>query len=56
MDAERVLALLADACLTLEQAGEHAAAAYVGHAISLLEDRYGAAQGTEPSQHGGDGI
>lgn len=41
MDAGRVYALLKQALRLLEEAEEHAIAAYVGHGMALVEARYG---------------
>lgn len=41
MEPARVMDTLAQACRALEAAGEHAAAAYVGHAMDLVSERYG---------------
>jgi uncharacterized membrane protein len=41
MDAVRVYSLLHEVCLELDQADEHAAAAYVDRAMALLRERYG---------------
>jgi hypothetical protein len=40
MDAVQVYDLLKKACLELEESGEYAVAAFVGHAMTLLEERY----------------
>jgi hypothetical protein len=49
MDAAHVLSLLADACRQLEDAGEHAAAAYVGHAMIIVERRFPDARSDPPA-------
>lgn len=41
MDMVRVYALLRDACRVLDDAEEHAIAAYVGLAMALVEEKYG---------------
>ena len=45
MVATRVYALLQEACAALETAEDHAIAAYVGFAMSLVEEKYGLDQG-----------
>lgn len=40
MDAARAYALLQEACRMLEDAEEHAIAAYVGHSMTLVEARF----------------
>ena len=44
MDAMRVYALLQQACRLLEEGEEHAIAAYVGHAMTLIDHRYRVAE------------
>ena len=41
MDADRVYALLQEACRRLEEEREYAISAYVGHAMAMIESRYG---------------
>jgi len=41
MDAARMMALMGELCVALEEAGDHAAAAHVGHAMDLLSKRHG---------------
>jgi len=41
MDPLRVYALLQEACRSLEQAGDFAVAAHIGHAMGLIEHQYG---------------
>ena len=41
MDILHAYALLRDACHALDETGDHAVAAYVGHGMALLETRYG---------------
>lgn len=40
MDAQRVYALLQQACMLLEDAGNYHIAAHVGQAMALVEERY----------------
>lgn len=40
MDAQRVYALLQQACMLLEDAGDFHIAAHVGQAMALVEGRY----------------
>jgi hypothetical protein len=40
MAAAEAFALLTEACRALEELGEHAAAAYIGHALLTLERRH----------------
>ncbi len=49
MNATRVHSLLHDACQALDAADEHAIAAYVGLAMTLLADKYGI--GVEDADH-----
>lgn len=41
MNADRVYALLQDACRSLEDAGDFAIAAYVGLGMALMHEKYG---------------
>ena len=41
MAASRIYALLQEACAALETSDDHAIAAYVGFAMSLVEEKYG---------------
>ncbi|MEG3163713.1 hypothetical protein U1701_03810 [Sphingomonas sp. PB2P19] len=41
MDASRTYTLLQEACCTLDNAGDHAIAAYVGLGMALIEAKYG---------------
>lgn len=41
MDADRVYALLQEACRMLEGADDHAIAAYVGQSMALVQAKYG---------------
>lgn len=55
MDADRVYALLQEACRMLEGAHDHAIAAYVGHAMALVQAKYGVGRdhldALEPGPH-----
>lgn len=44
MDALRIYSLLQEACRALEDAGDHAITAYVGHSMALVHERYGVGQ------------
>ena len=41
MDPLRIYALLQEACQSLEQSGDFAIAAHVGHSMALIEQKYG---------------
>lgn len=44
MNATRVYSLLQEACRALEDAGDHAIAAYVGLGMALVQEKYGVGQ------------
>lgn len=41
MDPQRIYSLLQQACRALDESGEHAIAAHVSYAMSLITDRFG---------------
>lgn len=41
MNAMRVYSMLQEACRALEDAGDHAIAAYVGTGMAMVEEKYG---------------
>jgi len=44
MDPLRIYSLLQDACRALEDAGDYAIAAHVGHSMALVQEKYGVGQ------------
>lgn len=51
MNADRTYSLLQEACRALEDAGDHAIAAYVGMSMALIHEKYGVGQDhLEPSE------
>ena len=53
MDALRIYSLLQEACRALEQAGDHAIAAHVGHGMAMIEEKYGVGKDHLDSLHPG---
>jgi len=43
VNADRVMALLTEACAMLDASGDHAAAAHVGQAMTMVAQRHGVA-------------
>lgn len=41
MNAPQIYSMLQEACRALEDAGEHAIAAYVGQGMALIDEKYG---------------